>query len=344
MAQYRLLMNTLVAWAAGTKASPITLASYPVLDPTRLIERTQMIAGSELVGAEHPGRSLAGARMAQIEFGCRLTDSPTDDAPYHGAPLRACGMSEALGGTTPNIAYLYTASRNLHLVDENTPGDTDPLDIYINEDGEQRGLLDCVGNVVFSADPENALLARFSMMGLLDDGIADATTCGAEETAAAALTEPNTPIAAYGQGITVQIASASALTDLVIRQWEINLNRAAKVTKDTNGTFGYSRPYLGSQTAAPTLTFPVLRRELTNYNWYNALLNGDKITFKGIHNPDGGMGKTITYGFRGYLSQDPNPTEIDGDAVVTLTLQQSLTAADAFYIGWKSTTDHSYPF
>jgi len=344
MAQYKIVEITSVAFVAGKIGTPIAKAAYPVLAPARAVEKTNMIASAALIGRSYRDRSLPGSRYTEITFGVYLTNSPADQAPYWGPLLRACGAGETTAGTTPNIAALYKFSNNVHMIDEDTPGATDPIDIYFNEDGEERMLTNCVGNCVITFDSQGLPQVQFTFVGLVDDSVATATTSSAQEAAAAALTDPGQPVPSYGQGITVQIASATALSDLVIANWSCDWARNPQRPPDNNGAFGYGAPYLGGSSNPPTLKFRVLRRELTLYDWWGAFLNGDLITFKGLHNATGGVGKTVKYGFRGRIGSDPEPVEAEGRLAYDLTLHQDSTSGNEFFIGVQSTADHTYPF
>lgn len=330
-----------VQYAAGTVATPLANAAYECGGISKPVEVAVARNGDLLTGVDQITPRGIAARYMKLDLWMPVSASATDDAPYMGALLRACGMSEATGGTTPNIAFLYRLARNTHLLTDSTPGSLDPIDLIVNYDGLEYALDSCAGNAKFEWKQDSWMRVLFSFVGIVDSGVgieASAATEAAAETLTASLAD----VACINEAVKVKIGSAATLTDLEPPEMSFDCGNKIRLGKSLNGVHGFAAPGITSR--APKFMMSFAQRELTNYNFPSAATAHSKLTIEGTHNAAGGVGKTVRYGWRGYLDDVPDFPDDDDEILYALAGTQSAVSGDEFYIGWKSTADHTYPF
>lgn len=331
-----------IQWAAGTVAVPLALAGYETTLPSKPVEKTVFTPDDLITGVDQPTAGYPAARHMEVNFRIPLASSPTDDAPYLGALLRACGCSEASGGSgTGNVAYLYRLARNHHPLTDSPAGSFDPVDLVVNYDRLEYELDSCAGNCRIEWSWDNLVYLNFTFRGLVDSGVG-ITASAATEAAAESLTASDTVVAALSEGVSVKIGSAAALTDLEIPSAFFDFGNILGANRSLNGGHGYGAPYISGR--LPLWGARFLTRELTNYNFPSALTARSKLTIEGTHNSAGGVGSTIRWGWKGYINQDVDLPDEDRMLYYDLAGKQSELSGDEFYIGWESSPDHTYPF
>ncbi|HUW35314.1 MAG TPA: hypothetical protein VM223_27195 [Planctomycetota bacterium] len=330
--EYRIVRASATEWIAGTVAAPAALAGYPTSGVSKMVETINMFEGAGDIGQMQRAHSKPGSRYREAEVSTYLYASATDAPPVVGALLRACAFSENLGGTTPNIAYTYILASQ-HLLTDTTAGALDPVDVVLKTDQLKSVVDDAVGSVSIIWKPNSPPVATFKFRGLAET---------ADATAAFSTYVPgNVPVAWQNAAITIAIAGAGAIADLVYGFIKFDSDNVIDPREDGNGTYGFSAPRLAGR--MPTLEFQVEATLLATLNLYTVQSAGSLVELKWQHNAAGGVGATMKHGFRGYITKI-TPGPLNGKLAYTVLLEQSGVSTDGFYMGWKSTAEYTYPF
>jgi hypothetical protein len=227
-----------VAWAAGSLASPSTLATHLRTQNIDFnVENKDFIPGELGAGYIGPLAARGGGRFAQVKFSSELraqmgnANSDADNCLPEGALLRALGFNEAIqaGGGT-----IYKLTNNPHIY---SSGDTDPIDLTVNVDGVNQKALNCVGDATFNLKVGMIPTVDYDFRGNLDTGSATATTSSLTEgSAASAETPVPTGLAWVGAGITL-----NSVGSLVIEEITFKVGNQLQAAKNANATYGYGQ-------------------------------------------------------------------------------------------------------
>ncbi len=345
----RIDRRTQLAWVAGTVATPIAKTAFPVFDVDRQQEKFDVVDGATDIGRYQPHYSAVAGRQFDFGFGTYIAAILTaDGAPHISSLLRACAMAEATTGTTPNIAPWYQWG-NTHFLtgtpSPTVPGNTDPVDITINQDGLARTAADCVGNAVLRWEARKRPTVRFTIRGTEHSSITRYIASSAE-AALTAMTLGPTPKGVGAAAQSIQFVAETAITTCIIPFIEVDLRNNIDVRDDVGGVHGYSTPSIAG--GFPTLKMRVETQDLSIADWETRRRAADYITVKWSHDAPASnytVGVTNKHGFRGYIT-DLQMIEYNGKLCYDVTLEQmqETTINNGFWIAWCSTAEATYPF
>ena len=98
-------------------------------------------------------KQIYAGRLLQVSFSCEVKGSgAAGTAPEIGQLLRACGLGETIVAST-SVTYAPVSTS------------LESATLYVYEDGKQIKITGCRGNVAFTCEAGNKIMANFTMTG-----------------------------------------------------------------------------------------------------------------------------------------------------------------------------------
>lgn len=309
-----------LSWTPGEKGNPTAEKAFRVSGLSLDHEFAIAVENGNVIGQPQTEPPRPGGRAINMSFTSEIRGSDTADVPPpEMSHLRACGFSETASGSAPSIVYAYEHD-DLHFLTDTPTGDTDPVQIIVNDDRLKRIGLVCVGNVLVNFTAGQLPTMTFTMRGNV--------SAGSAEAAVATLDPNSSPVPVQGEAMTI-----GGVGSLIISQFTYDSGNIVDERPDLNGVFGFSGPALTGKNPVSTV---VIEAPPTGTIDFEALYYArTEIDIAIAHNTGAAIRQKLAIAFSGILTQVPQLGELNGKLVYNLTMAQSTeTGADKFKMTW----------